>query len=93
MRRKYPYAAALVALVALCVVTPASAYTYEEQAACIGDAFQFCGYAIPDEGRVKACLIANVQRLSTGCRSLFHVPGPARGRRAATPVAQVPVGK
>ena len=71
-----------LAVTAFFIASPASAYTLEEQAACIGDAFQFCFYAIPDESRVKACLIANVQRLSPSCQRLFYVP-PVRRRRAA----------
>jgi hypothetical protein len=71
-------------LLALFIITPASAYTQEEQAACTNDAFQFCGYAIPDENRVKTCLIANVPRLSPACRSLFHAPPTVRRRYRVT---------
>jgi hypothetical protein len=59
-------------LPALSLGTPASAYTQEEQIACQGDAFQFCGDAIPDEQRVKACLIANLRRVSPACRRVFN---------------------
>jgi hypothetical protein len=72
-----------LAVIALFITSAASAYTQEEQGACIGDAFQLCFNAIPDENRVKACLIANVQRLSPGCRRLFYVSPPARRQRAA----------
>ena len=54
----------------------ASAYTQEEQMACQDDAFRLCGHAIPEEQRVKACLIANMRRLSPRCRRMFN-----RGRR------------
>lgn len=67
------------ALTTLFIASPASAYTQEEQSACIGDAFQLCFCAIPNENRVKACLIANVQRLSESCRRFFHVPSPGLG--------------
>ncbi len=53
---------------------PASAATAEEQAACQDDAFRVCGNAIPDEQRVKACMIANVRKLSPGCRRFFVRP-------------------
>jgi hypothetical protein len=56
--------------------TPTSAYTQEEQLACQDDAFRVCGHAVPDEQRVKACMMANVKRLSPGCRRMFQ-----RGRR------------
>jgi hypothetical protein len=68
-------------LIALSCTTPASAYTQQEQQACMNDAFTFCGYAIPDEGRVKACLIANVPRLSPACKILFRAPPGPPGRR------------
>jgi hypothetical protein len=50
----------------------ASAYTQDQQAACQDDAFRFCGDAIPDENRVRACLVANLRRLSPACRRLFN---------------------
>jgi len=55
---------------------PASAYTQEEQTACQDDAFRLCQNAIPDEQRVKVCLLANTRRLSPACRRIFQ-----RGRR------------
>jgi hypothetical protein len=49
----------------------APAATPEEQAACQDDAFKFCQDLIPDEDKVKACLIANRRKLSPACRKLF----------------------
>jgi hypothetical protein len=57
---------------ALFFATPASAYTQEQQQACQGDAFTYCGNAIPDENRVRACLIANLRRLSPACQRVFY---------------------
>jgi hypothetical protein len=54
----------------------ASAATAEEQQACQDDAFKFCERVIPDEGKVKACLLANMRKLSPACRKMFQ-----RGRR------------
>ena len=51
---------------------PAHAYTEEERQACEADAFRLCNHAIPDEQRVKACLIANMSRLSPACRRMFR---------------------
>jgi hypothetical protein len=51
---------------------PAAAYTQEEQMACQDDAFKFCQNAIPDEQRVKVCLIANMRKLSPSCRAMFQ---------------------
>ena len=55
---------------------PASAYTQQQQTACQNDAFRLCGNAIPDEQRVRACLRANMQRLSPSCHRMFQ-----QGRR------------
>ena len=53
---------------------PAGAYTEDQRAACQDDAFRLCASAIPDEQRVKACMVANMQRLSPACRRMFR-PG------------------
>jgi hypothetical protein len=52
--------------------TAGFAYTPEQQQACSGDAFQFCGPEIPDVDRVTACMIRNKSRLSPGCRAHFR---------------------
>jgi hypothetical protein len=49
----------------------ASAATAEEQQACQDDAFKFCNDLIPDETKVKACLIHNLRRLTPACRKMF----------------------
>jgi hypothetical protein len=76
MMQKLIAIAFVLTVIVLAAPAPASAYTQEEQAACQDDAFRLCGQAIPDEQRVKACLIANMRRLSPTCRRLFQ-----RGRR------------
>jgi hypothetical protein len=48
-----------------------AAYTPEQQQACQNDAFRLCEHAIPDEPRVRACMIAKVRQLSPGCRRFF----------------------
>ena len=63
-------------LTVMIFTSPTHAYTQDDQMACQDDAFRLCGHAIPDERRVKACLIANLSRLSPACRRLFK-----RGRR------------
>jgi hypothetical protein len=52
----------------------ASAVTPEEQQACQDDAFKFCDAQIPDEDKVKACLIANLRKLSPACKKMFSRP-------------------
>jgi hypothetical protein len=61
---------------ALITPSPASAYTQAEQQACQDDAFRLCGDLIPDEQRVKACLLAKMRQLSPACRRVFR-----RGRK------------
>ncbi len=39
--------------------------------ACMGDAFRLCGDAIPDEGRIEACMNAKRAELNPGCRAYF----------------------
>jgi hypothetical protein len=51
---------------------PVQAYSDQERQACENDAFRLCNHAIPDEQRVKACLISNRLRLSPPCRRLFQ---------------------
>jgi hypothetical protein len=67
--------------------TAGFAYTPEQQQACTGDAFQFCGAEIPDVDRVTVCMIRNKSRLSPGCRAFFG-PDPAPSE-----VSDVPAGK
>ena len=63
-----------IVLAGIAFVAPASvqAYTEEERQACEADAFRLCGQAIPDQERVKACLITNMSRLSPACRRMFQ---------------------
>ena len=72
------------ALLASVLSTSAFAYTQEQQAACTGDAFQFCGPEIPDVDRVTACMVQHKSELSAGCKAVF---GPAPSAARATPVS------
>jgi hypothetical protein len=64
-----------VALVFLAV--PAEAQpTPEQRQACEQDAYRLCQEAIPDEQRVRQCLVRNMRRLTPTCRSAFQ-----RGKR------------
>jgi len=44
--------------------------------ACHQDANRFCSDVMPDEGRVRQCLVRNMRRLNSVCRSAFR-----QGRR------------
>jgi hypothetical protein len=70
--------------------TAANAYTADQQQACTGDAFQFCSAEIPDVDRVTACMIANKERLSPGCRAFFR-PGPEPVAEGGEPLSIKPV--
>jgi Cysteine rich repeat len=45
--------------------------TKNEQDACTPDVYKFCEAAIPDEGRIVACLKANLKLLSPMCRKVI----------------------
>jgi hypothetical protein len=83
----------VVALSAALLSTAAHAYTPEQQQACSPDAFRLCGDAIPDVGRVTACMMARRAQLSPGCRVYFRSPEPiaARAVTAHRPVRITPV--
>jgi hypothetical protein len=73
---KFWFGLALATALSVSMFSTASfAYTPEQQQACTGDAFQFCGPEIPDVDRVTACMIRNKSRLSAGCRAHFRA-GP-----------------
>jgi hypothetical protein len=50
------------------VVAAAVAETADEQQACMNDAFQLCGDAIPDRSKVFYCLVNKRTEISPGCR-------------------------
>jgi hypothetical protein len=56
----------------------------EGQQACGNDAFALCGDAIPDAGRVAACLRKNYSRVSAPCRQFMASYGKThRSKRYA----------
>jgi hypothetical protein len=72
-------AIALAVVVALSGTVTAHAETEEGRQACMNDAFQFCGDAIPDHERVFRCLEARKQQISAACRANMPAePAPAR---------------
>jgi hypothetical protein len=64
-------------LAVLAIQTPAVAQggTPQERAACMTDAMTYCASAIPDEGRIEACLRRQEARISTACRTVL---GPSQ---------------
>jgi hypothetical protein len=68
--------------------SPASAYTQEQQMACQDDAFRVCGEFIPDEQRVRGCMVAKKAQLSAGCRAQFKddpAPTPVKASASKKP--------
>ena len=61
----------------------ASAESQDDQSACMNDAFNVCGQAIPDRSRVAACLAKNIRRISPACRTVMqrHSKASSRARR------------
>ena len=53
-----------------------------EQNACMNDAFNVCGQAIPDRDRVAACLAKNIRRISPACRTVMTRHHAESARRA-----------
>ncbi len=45
--------------------------TAEQRSACMMDAMMLCPHAIPNVGRITACLGSNLSRLSPRCRAQF----------------------
>jgi hypothetical protein len=63
----------LVALALAVFAVPAEAQpTPAQRQACEQDAYKFCQDAIPDQQRVRQCLVRNMRRLTPTCRSAFH---------------------
>jgi hypothetical protein len=61
-----------------------SSYSFEEQQACMSDAFRLCSQVIPDIPRIKKCMEDARDQLSPACAAMF-VPG--RNRHLDTPGA------
>jgi hypothetical protein len=63
---------AVAAFAALAAVgTRADDLRERQTQACMGDALRLCGDAVPDEGRVSACMNAKRAELNPGCRVFF----------------------
>jgi hypothetical protein len=67
----------------LTITAPFSALAYSQQDAdaCTPDAFRLCQQAIPDAGRVAACLVQNRRQLSPACSAVFSRPAAASAAR------------
>jgi hypothetical protein len=48
--------------------------------ACASDALRFCGTDIPDQMRVKSCLLQNINSLTAECRAQFREGRSSRTR-------------
>jgi len=75
-----------VALAITFAGAPAQAQTPADQAgqqACGNDAFALCGDAIPDRGRIEACLRKNYSRVSRPCKAYMASYSKTHGARSA----------
>jgi hypothetical protein len=73
---KFRFSVLLTAVVlsfgAASFASPANAATRAEaEAACTPDALKFCSQQIPDEKKVRSCLIKNRKQLTTACAEIF----------------------
>lgn len=85
MKIHFALAAAFLALTPVA----AMAASQEEEQACMNDAFNVCGHAIPDRDRVGACLYQNISRISPACRTVltrYQKPTTTAERIKATSV-------
>ena len=71
------------ALFVVAVMAPASAYTDEQVSACTPDVMRLCSEAIPDEGRITACMIQKKKQISATCLMVMK-KGPSPTSRVAT---------
>lgn len=64
--------------------SPANAATRAEaEAACTPDALKFCSQQIPDEKKVRSCLIKNRKQLTTACGEIFKTGKKRKKKRRA----------
>lgn len=80
-------ASALAAGIFAASSLPALAYTAAEAKACMSDAFRLCASAIPNQGRVAACLQTKQRQLSTGCAEALARYMRPQGGTAHAPTA------
>ncbi|MEW6450027.1 MAG: hypothetical protein AB1490_05220 [Pseudomonadota bacterium] len=77
------------AFLAVAPVTTVMAASQDEEQACMNDAFNVCGHAIPDRDRVATCLYQNISRISPACRTVlsrYQKPTTTAERIKATAV-------
>ena len=48
--------------------------TAAQRSDCMGDAFSFCSFAIPNTDRIVTCLASKKSQLSPRCRAHFDKP-------------------
>ena len=60
----------IACIVMIAAPLPAVAYTQADADACTPDAMNLCQAAIPDEGRVRDCLIQKKKELSPACSAV-----------------------
>jgi hypothetical protein len=54
------------------------------QQVCGNDVFRLCGDAVPDRGRIEACMKRKISQVSSPCRKLMAGYGRGRSERHAT---------
>lgn len=73
-----PCTARYAVLIAIAITLPSSASvaqgTRAQRIACAGDVWRLCSSAIPNVGRIVACLKRERARLSPGCQAVFNDP-------------------
>ena len=76
--------ATVLSFAAASFASPANAATRAEaEAACTPDALKFCSQQIPDEKKVRSCLVKNRKPLSTACGEIFKGGKKRKKKRRA----------
>jgi hypothetical protein len=65
---------AIACIAMIAAPLPAMAYSQADADACTPDAMNLCQAAIPDEGRVRDCLIQKKRELSPACSAVMSRP-------------------
>jgi hypothetical protein len=74
--------ALVAAAMATVFCTPAAlGQSVQDRQACMGDVMRLCASAIPDRGRIIACMLQNRSQLGAECRAVVarHTNKPGRG--------------
>jgi hypothetical protein len=85
----------LVAVIASLIVpvSPARAFSLEDQLMCSGDAYRLCSSEIPDIEKITVCMRQQRDKLSNGCRAVMERDEAAALRESNARLREPPKGE